>query len=335
MQMPGRTYQATSTSKYRYSINGQEKESELNENITTAKFWEYDSRILRRWNQDPEGTEYESPYLCFNGSPIQMADPDGNKPTDIIYRNTAGKEIARQKTTDNFDQIITVLKGTVTVDGQSVSMSADYKQSNNFTTVYHNRHPQQNTSTPPTTKKSPSQAPVNTKQQPQSTTTQKSTVDKANDVVSATGIGISALSPTFEDGAARVVRSGGNPSLSLKKNIFVSPHTPNNRAIVLGKMNGKAVKVINSVLKPAAPVLTVVSAGITAYNILKDGKVTTGEAFTAVNTTLQIVFPVYGFIYAAVDLGFGFFTNKSLSDRIQDGIDNTVGGEIQFGGTKK
>ena len=59
--MPGRKYQQ-GNSNYRYSINGQEKESELNENITTAEFWEYDSRIVRRWNVDPVYKEY-SPSL--------------------------------------------------------------------------------------------------------------------------------------------------------------------------------------------------------------------------------------------------------------------------------
>jgi hypothetical protein len=95
MQMPGRKYQASPTSTYRYSINGQEKESELNENITSALYWEYDSRIVRRWNTDPEGNDFESPYLCFNGNPIQMADPLGNKPTDIVYQDKKGKEIGR------------------------------------------------------------------------------------------------------------------------------------------------------------------------------------------------------------------------------------------------
>jgi hypothetical protein len=82
MQMPGRKYTSGSSS-YRYSINGQEKESELNENITTAQFWEYDSRIGRRWNIDPVTKDDESPYLTFGGNPIVMMDPDG----DDWYKN--------------------------------------------------------------------------------------------------------------------------------------------------------------------------------------------------------------------------------------------------------
>ena len=78
MYLPGRKYQATTSSQYRYSINGQEKENELNENITTAEYWEYDSRIGRRWNVDPVQKEYESPYAVFGNNPIWNIDPDGS-----------------------------------------------------------------------------------------------------------------------------------------------------------------------------------------------------------------------------------------------------------------
>jgi len=81
MEMPGRKFVQVGKS-YRYSINGQEKDSELNENTTTAEYWEYDSRIARRWNADPVIKEWESPYLCFSGNPIFYADPDGMDPED-------------------------------------------------------------------------------------------------------------------------------------------------------------------------------------------------------------------------------------------------------------
>ena len=76
MGMPGRKY-SSGSSTYRYSINGQEKESELNENITTAEYWEYDSRIGRRWNVDPVIKPWESPYATFNNNPISQIDPGG------------------------------------------------------------------------------------------------------------------------------------------------------------------------------------------------------------------------------------------------------------------
>ena len=73
MNMPGRKYQQ-GTSLYRFSINGQEKESELNENITTALYWEYDSRIGRRWNPDPKPTTGISDYASFGNNPIYNID---------------------------------------------------------------------------------------------------------------------------------------------------------------------------------------------------------------------------------------------------------------------
>jgi hypothetical protein len=80
MQMPGRKYSATTATTYRFGFNGQEKDVELNENITTAEFWEYDSRIGRRWNTDPKQKVEESPYLTFGDSPILLNDPSGDYP---------------------------------------------------------------------------------------------------------------------------------------------------------------------------------------------------------------------------------------------------------------
>src|SRR5215203_5687105 len=91
METPGRQYQQ-GTSTYRFSINGQEKESELNKNITVAKFWEYDSRIGRRWNLDPRPICGLSEYSVFKNSPIIHLDPNGDT-TDIF--NTDGKFIER------------------------------------------------------------------------------------------------------------------------------------------------------------------------------------------------------------------------------------------------
>jgi hypothetical protein len=83
MNMPGRKYQDSPDSKYRYSMNGQEKSDELNENLTTAMYWEYDSRIGRRWNVDPVLKVWESPYLTFGANPIINVDPNG----DDWYKN--------------------------------------------------------------------------------------------------------------------------------------------------------------------------------------------------------------------------------------------------------
>ena len=80
MLMPGRKYKATSSSNYRYGFNTQERDEELSENIYTAEYWEYDSRIVRRWNTDPDVTADESPYAVNHNNPIVFNDPDGDFP---------------------------------------------------------------------------------------------------------------------------------------------------------------------------------------------------------------------------------------------------------------
>src|SRR5690606_445524 len=50
MGLVGREF--SNGNSYRYSINGQEKTPEIAPNTTTAEYWQYDSRIGRRWNVD-------------------------------------------------------------------------------------------------------------------------------------------------------------------------------------------------------------------------------------------------------------------------------------------
>jgi RHS repeat-associated protein len=66
---------------YRHGFNGQEKDSEIGEGIYTAEFWEYDSRLGRRWNPDPKPEVGVSEYACFANNPIALADMRGDKPT--------------------------------------------------------------------------------------------------------------------------------------------------------------------------------------------------------------------------------------------------------------
>jgi|GEM_PF-4260744 len=77
MLMPGRKY-SIANANYRFSINGQEKSDEIAFNTTTALYWEYDSRIARRWNIDPFVKPNESSYLTFGGNPIYHNDPEGD-----------------------------------------------------------------------------------------------------------------------------------------------------------------------------------------------------------------------------------------------------------------
>jgi len=79
MLMPGRNF--AGSDKYRFGFNGQEKDDEItgqNGSHTTALFWEYDTRIGRRWNMDPVVKSHESPYLTFSGNPIWFSDSKGD-----------------------------------------------------------------------------------------------------------------------------------------------------------------------------------------------------------------------------------------------------------------
>ena len=75
--MPGRT--AESGGGYRFGYNTQEKVDEINGtgNHYTAKYWEYDSRVVTRWNRDPITYPWQSPYAINNNNPIVFTDPLG------------------------------------------------------------------------------------------------------------------------------------------------------------------------------------------------------------------------------------------------------------------
>jgi hypothetical protein len=89
MIQPGRNYNAGG---YRYGFNGQEKSTEINAdgNSTTAEYWEYDSRIGRRWNVDPVVKAWISGYACFADNPIFYSDVNGDDPE----KETPEKDIA-------------------------------------------------------------------------------------------------------------------------------------------------------------------------------------------------------------------------------------------------
>jgi hypothetical protein len=65
---------------YRWGMNGQEKVDEIkgSGNHYTAMFWEYDSRLGRRWNQDPKPNPSISNYTAFANNPIWYSDPLGD-----------------------------------------------------------------------------------------------------------------------------------------------------------------------------------------------------------------------------------------------------------------
>ena len=83
---------------YKFGFNGQEKSSEISSGNYTAKFWEYDSRIGKRWNIDPKPNTSFSPYLTFANNPVWFSDVLG----DTIKTNKAGEAEIRAILTKAF-----------------------------------------------------------------------------------------------------------------------------------------------------------------------------------------------------------------------------------------
>ncbi len=72
--------------KYRFGFNGQEKVNEISGmgNHNTAEFWEYDTRLGRRWNVGPKSNRSISNYATFANNPNLFVDPLGD--TVWIYK---------------------------------------------------------------------------------------------------------------------------------------------------------------------------------------------------------------------------------------------------------
>lgn len=88
MMMPGRTM--SDGDGYRFGFQGQEKDDEIagEGNSYTAEYWQYDTRVGRRWNLDPKPNPSISMYTCFANNPILFTDPLG----DTIRINHKGKD---------------------------------------------------------------------------------------------------------------------------------------------------------------------------------------------------------------------------------------------------
>ena len=76
---------------YKFGFNGQEQDDEVygDGNLNTAEFWEYDTRLGRRWNLDPDLYYWQSAYSTFNNNPIIYSDPfglSGNRGTDHMSK---------------------------------------------------------------------------------------------------------------------------------------------------------------------------------------------------------------------------------------------------------
>jgi hypothetical protein len=70
-----------SSFSYRFGFQGQEGDDEVagSGNSYTAEYWQYDSRLGRRWNLDPIPQIHISDYAAFANSPVVMVDINGDK----------------------------------------------------------------------------------------------------------------------------------------------------------------------------------------------------------------------------------------------------------------
>jgi len=78
---------------YRWGFNGQEVVGELGRSHYTARFWEYDGRLGRRWEVDPEQGKapHWTPYRGLFDNPVWYVDPLGafEAPPHIEVRKNA------------------------------------------------------------------------------------------------------------------------------------------------------------------------------------------------------------------------------------------------------
>jgi RHS repeat-associated protein len=90
--MPGRSKYLNI---YRYGFNSQEADNEVygDKQSYTAEFWQYDTRLGRRWNIDPVQHPSLSPFSAFADNPVRWKDPLG---IDTIELDRRGTEISRR-----------------------------------------------------------------------------------------------------------------------------------------------------------------------------------------------------------------------------------------------
>jgi hypothetical protein len=123
--MPTRTW-SDPNAKYKYGFNTQEKDDEIagEGNINTALFWEYDTRLGRRWNIDPIIKFYFSPYACISDNPIIFIDVFG----DDDFFDSKGKYIGSTAT----GTAIRIINKGITYDQATKDVNINTKLLANF-----------------------------------------------------------------------------------------------------------------------------------------------------------------------------------------------------------
>ena len=105
MEIFGRNFEEI---EYRFGHNGHEKADEITRSHNTATFWEYDPRIVRRWNLDPIVKPWESGYAALGNNSIWFSDPLG---LDVVNAHKADKEKAESKLNTAKEKFASLQKG--------------------------------------------------------------------------------------------------------------------------------------------------------------------------------------------------------------------------------
>src|SRR5690554_6968409 len=71
---------------YRYGYNTQERVPEIQKDHYTAPYWEYDPRVVHRWNRDPMAFKYpwQSPYAFSENNVIHAVELEGLEKFEIF-----------------------------------------------------------------------------------------------------------------------------------------------------------------------------------------------------------------------------------------------------------
>jgi len=129
LPMKGRLF---SEKNFRYGFNGQEKTDEISGagNHTTAMYWEYDTRLGRRWNLDPKPTPSISQYNCFAGNPMWFSDILGDTiaVTSAFSsdKNLSNAYSAFAKTEEGFNFLSKYVAEGQIINGVKIAKNGEY-----------------------------------------------------------------------------------------------------------------------------------------------------------------------------------------------------------------
>ena len=112
------------------------------------------------------------------------------------------------------------------------------------------------------------------------------------ELLASTELGIAGLKPTFDAAAyfGRLNGGRGTVPLHLKRNIWLPSHVRANNALQIGRINSSTAIKLGDKFSKVAKTTAVLGVLTTAYDIGKDGKITSGDVLQGINTILMIAF---------------------------------------------